>query len=31
MDESQREIMGIINEIVKKSTDGNYIYCGEPR
>ena len=26
----QREIMGIINEIREKSSDGNYIYRGEP-
>ncbi len=27
---TQREIMGIINEIVENSSDGNYIYRGEP-
>ena len=29
-EDTQREIMGIINEIVEKSADGNYIYRGEP-
>ena len=28
---TQREIMGIINEIVKNSNDGNYIYRGESK
>ena len=27
---TQRQIMGIINEIVEKSSDGSYIYRGEP-
>ena len=27
----QREIIGIINEIAKNSSDGNYIYRGEPK
>ena len=27
----QREIMGIINKIVEKSSDGSYIYRGEPK
>ena len=28
---TQREIMGIINEITEKSSDGSYIYRGEPK
>ncbi len=28
---TQREIMGIINELVEKSSDGSYIYRGEPK
>ncbi len=28
---TQRQIMGIINEIAKKSRDGSYIYRGEPK
>ena len=28
---TQRRIMGIINKIVEKSADGNYIYRGEPK
>ena len=29
-EDTQREIMGIINEITEKSSDGSYIYRGEP-
>ena len=29
-EDTQRKIMGIINRIVEKSSDGNYIYRGEP-
>ena len=28
---TQRQIMGIINKIVEKSSDGSYIYRGEPK
>ena len=28
---TQRQIMGIINKIVRSSSDGNYIYRGEPK
>ena len=30
-EDTQRDIMGIINKIVEKSADGNYIYRGEPK
>ena len=30
VEDIQREIMGIINKIVEKSSDGSYIYRGEP-
>ena len=29
-EDTQREIMGIINRIVEKSSDGNCLYRGEP-